>query len=486
MSATSLHIRPPGVFTLDTRWSLIIPISIGAFIVIGETPFHSVAWSALIASVSCVLVFASARFKLYSFVTLAGFGHLVFYPIAAFSNLLLEYPVVREDLWESADLAMWGCAIGCVGLALGTYLSRRIRIDTRKRISINTASSMLYNCVIYSCLPVAVVLMLILGVYYHGAISSDFQFKNAIYLNALNILNWIGYTGIFLQVRRYYITKSKLDAVVSVLMVFFAIVMYVPSGSRGSAILFLPLLIPFLFNFEKNNAIKVMLLSVAIIVLIVITVVLGYYRDMHIKGLSEIKEGYSAIEEASVIGLESKDASLALTVNRFSDFVATGRIIDYTPKVFPYRGLEGVFNWWQMFVPGFLRPDLTIMYDGAIQTDKYGVSPPIGASTPVMIIGDLFSRGGWILVFVGMVFIGYLLGLLDNIILIKDSIFSVVFFVLYGRGVYLIYCSSLLDVFILLSREFILMYLLSYILYRLSFVIIRYNNKTHYNSFYVA
>lgn len=453
---------------LDERFGLIFLIGICIIILFSSITYSNIAWSALGATIGCILVIGSAGFRLFSFVTMVGLLHLFFFPIAVFANLLLEYPAVREDLWESAGLAMLGCAVGCIGLVFGSMLSRLVNIKYKSFSDTNLSTPLFLNIILFLLVPVPALVMYYLGIYFHIAVTGDFAFDKNIYLNLLGIINWIGYTGIFLQLRRYYMKKTMIDAVIFIAMVIFAILIFLPSGSRSSAILFIPLLLVYYIILERRYYMKLIMLAISAVLLIIIIITAEIYRDSTGRLELTSTETVSIMESSFITGFEDKDKTIYLLIGRFSDFSAVGRIIDYTPKNFPYRGLEGVEDWWQMFVPGFLRPNVNLSTDGAQQTLKYEVTPADTTSTPVMIIGDLYSRGGWIGILIGMIIIGFTLGVIDRSLLYGRNVFSLIFFVIYGgRHVFPIHTASLLNVFVTLTRDLFLTIILSDLLSRL-------------------
>jgi hypothetical protein len=119
-----------------------------------------------------------------------------------------------------------------------------------------------------------------------------------------------------------------------------------------------------------------------------------------------------------------------------------------------------------MFLPGFLRPQVMLANDGARLALAYGVSIDDLSSSPVMIIGDLYSRAGWSAVALGMTLVGFLLGWLDRLLLNRQALFSILLFALLGREIFSIVSMSLLNAFVLFTREVIVMYMLAFVLFR--------------------
>lgn len=451
----------------DARWGLLLPAVVFLYCLVSETPNPRVALAVLAASIACMAAMMTVGFRLFSFITLVALGHLFYYPLPGFCNLLLEVPAVRADLWDSAELAMWGCTVGCLGLALGALLaclggSRRRRIVLRAQ---GTASSFRFNLILFSLLPLVAYTQYLLGIYYHISLTGEYAFENSIYNNVLTIIAWIGYSGIFLQVGRYCQFRKLKDGIYALCMTIIAVLVYFPSGSRTAAIGFLPLLLICYLTLENRIHMKVAVLTVAILSVFLIVAVIGFYRSEIEAGGGSMEEKISTMEDAADMVIEEKVVAFTLIVRRFSDFVATGRIIEYTPSIFPFRGGENMEDWWQMFLPGFLRPQVMLANDGARLALTYGVSINDMSSSPAMIIGDLYSRAGWGAVALGMTLVGFLLGWLDRLLLNRLDFFSILLFALLGREIFSIVSMSLLNVFVLFAREVIVMSILAFVLF---------------------
>ena len=82
-----------------------------------------ILWSALAAATACIIALDAAGYKLTSFVSMTAIYHLIIYPLAAWGNLLLPEPATRWDLWIDTYLAMQGCAVGILAMALGVLLA---------------------------------------------------------------------------------------------------------------------------------------------------------------------------------------------------------------------------------------------------------------------------------------------------------------------------------------------------------------------------
>jgi hypothetical protein len=65
-----------------------------------------------------------------------------------------------------------------------------------------------------------------------------------------------------------------------------------------------------------------------------------------------------------------------------------------------------------------------------------------------------------------MTLVGFLLGWLDRLLLNRQALFSILLFALLGREIFSIVSMSLLNAFVLFTREVIVMYMLAFVLFR--------------------
>jgi hypothetical protein len=436
------------------------------YTVFSNTSYPGIAWAATAAAFASMLTIAAVGYRPTSLVAIFGLMTMLSYPGAAFMNLLLEEPAVRWDLWQEADLAMWGSVVGSLAMAAGAWLTKLKLVNSRPSIPtkvIDVSTSRGFNVTLASVLIVVVAAKVGLGVYYHSSVS-EYDFESKGYLNLLNYLALISYCGIFLQLRRYLTTKSRVDAILALVLALAPVIAFLPSGSRQSALGHVPLLLLAYMAWGRQAREKLVVLTAGTAVLLFLLVVIGIYRDIAGASTSNLTGQTEIIAEvAQHAGADDAEAGAALIIGRVSDFVATGRIISATPDLFPFRLFDGMEDWWQIAIPGFLRPrngELNFV-EGAVTTYMYGVSPGAWSSTPVMAVGDLFSRFGWIGVLFGMGLLGFALRKIDSRFITGKGIYGVLFFALFAGLTWQLYTASLLIVFVALTRDLLIVYLLS-------------------------
>jgi hypothetical protein len=438
------------------------------------------------AAIACSFAVASVGYSSTSFISIVALTHLIFYPLAAWGNLLLPEPAVRWDLWADTHLAMWGCTVGVLALALGARLANVVnnrKMSSEGRIFANP-TPLKFNIFLASLVVPGGLIMGALGLYYHSAVDPHYNWEATWSLNLFGILLSIATCGVFLQTYRYTRTHSLKDLCWTAALFLGPIIVFLPSGSRSAAMGFLPLLLLAFWKWETNLRRKILALAGVFVILFPLAAGIGVYRnEQEIQRLSFEQKMNVALKATERQG-EALGGFFQAIVNRFSDYVAAGRIIADTPGIIDYQGTAGIEDWWQIYVPGFLNiiPQRINLNDGAEICMKYGVTQFGGGSSPVMIVGDLFSRWGWAGVALGMMVIGFILRQLDLGIFNRWTTFSIIFYVMFGRLVFTMTGASVLNIFIILARELAAMAIVSYFIafiYRTFFKIGKLDREAH-------
>ncbi|HOI41306.1 MAG TPA: hypothetical protein PK523_00040 [Elusimicrobiales bacterium] len=427
------------------------------------TEFPDVAFFSILGMVATLVLFAVDDYRCFSPVAMFSLMAMVSYPIAAYLNLTLDCPIVRADLWAQAPKALAGYVAGVLASAAGVKVWRFLHLGKETGHSpkrwITTRS---FNFTLVSIVFVVLILRLKLGVYFHSSIAS-FNFENAAYLNLCEHLIWLAYCGIFLQVYRYTVTHSRNDLGLSVIFMSLPVLLFLPSGSRMRAFGYLPILGMFYLHYERRFRLQVIAVIGVLLVSSFLVVAFDSYRG--IKGLVDARpeERYLAFRSAIEQAREDRHSSIKVLVWRLSDFASTGAIVALTPERFQFRLFEGMSSWWQIFVPGVLRPkDSDFNFgEGANAALDYGISTSESSSSPVMLIGDIYRRFGWSGVLLCMFIAGYLLKSFESRILKENGLFVVVFTVLFYRFLFLLYAGSLLSAFTAVARDVFLIYFIS-------------------------
>jgi hypothetical protein len=429
-----------------------------------------ILWSVLAAATACLIALAAVSYRLTSFVAIVALYHLIVYPLAAWGNLLLPEPTVRADLWLDTARAMQGCAVGMLALALGVWVANCLADPRQIHTGDHTlaAPSAARSNILLALLIIPIALLLVsLGAYYHMVIIEGSTAAQG-WSNLISIVQYIAYSGLFLQVYRYTRTNSRTDAFWAGALALLCILVFLPSGSRYSAFGFLPLLLLAFSEWGPDWKKKIVIIGGSILVMLALTSGISSYRS--IKGIdrANLEEKYSVALNSTLNPRSDQTDPWAVIIGRMSDYTAAGRIIAFTPDNLDFRGAEALESLWQIFVPGFLNilPDRINLADGAELCDRYWITKSYKGygSSPCMIIGDLYSRWGWPGIFLGMLVIGFVLRQIDLRIFYRWETFTIIYFVLMGRLILSIGGGSLIQVCVTLFRDSLAMAAIAYLL----------------------
>ena len=294
---------------------------------------------------------------------------------------------------------------------------------------------------------IALFVRLYLDVYYHVSINPDYNTSVNNYQSLINRLHWLGLLPIFLFQFKFFKTGKVWYLVISVIMLVAAVGIYLPSGSRTTALLFVPVFMIFAISRMKSHKI-----SFIIIGALVISILLVFAGKLRVTDNDFSESGFSD--------------DVRILVHRLSDSLVTGRIIEKVPSEFDFRGGIGMEALLVTPFPRVLRTVLDVeedFLDGVRYIWHIGLSGP-WTSVPVTLLGDFYSRFGWYGIWIFSLFLGLWLKLLEIIISRKCELFRVVFISLYSAYLSQIYIVDLQVLFVSITREFLIAYLLATIL----------------------
>lgn len=406
--------------------------------------------------------------RLFSFFTIYAGMCMIAYPIAAFMNIIKEVPAVRDDLWPETPEAMIGYIVSIIFLLVGAKISNNdsetSTANDNARFTRIKPGPLLF---LYSFLLLVAFVMYKTGMYYHSSID-EYNFELKGYLNLLTHVTWISYVAVFIQLRNYLLGRRRTDLLLLLGMSITAIAIYLPSGSREMALGFMPLLLVCYYEWEKDGFRKVVVSITCVIAIMMMLIIVDAYRGLQSLADVGLIDKYSMLTSAAKGEISSELSPYDVLAGRLADYVAAGRIIATTPEQYNFRGFEGVSDWWQIGLPAFLRPQGNQLNfsDGAEIASNYGVSQWESSSSPVMTIGDLFSRFGWTGIVIGSIVIGYLLSMLDRYLYRRNELFKIIFFVLFARIVWRLYTTSLLINVVSFTRDLFLVLVISTLIFK--------------------
>jgi len=228
-----------------------------------------------------------------------------------------------------------------------------------------------------------------------------------------------------------------------------SILIYLPSGSRTTAFVFLPVYIIYIISKTDTFKKKLYLGVIAFVSISIMTIVSGKIR----------------VTDQDFSEISFKD-DVSILIHRLSDSVVTGKIMKVVPSKHSYRYSDDMEVLLYTPFPAFIRTELGLkrdFLDGVQYIWDIGLSPA-WTSVPITLLGDFYSRFGWYGIVAFTTLLSLILKFLDRIISKKDNLFKFVFLVLYSAYASQIYIVDLQVLFVTITREFIIAFILAYVI----------------------
>ena len=463
------------------QWYWLFPAAVLVYALFGSPNTPGFVWWALFASIACGLPLLATGHDPISFVSLLALLHALYYPLAVVISLMPSSPMFFEsDLWDATPLAMQALVVGMAGFALGAILASRpgwprriLRAveATEYEILLVKRSSILVMVLLI--IPLAI-FMLATNTYYHFQAAGDLGWSeaNALAFGYTGYIEYVVYAGVFLQMRRYLITRSKKDLFLAIVCALLPFVVMLPSGSRDLALRgTVPTVFVAFTGFTKRFSPKtiVLLACIGILVLIIMVGITAYreriYYELENVSLKErVDLLQSGVSKVSVLSKEGFEQLLSRWGYRFADYVVVGKIVSVFPSLYEYRLFEDVEYWPIYLLPNPIRPKTPDFEprDSAALSANVGVFSGKGSS-PAMILGDLFSRFSWMGMFFGMMALGFALRGLDKW-LSRFGLFETLVYSLLLVTVVKLPHTSLFGWFLFFSRSMFIILVIAFIL----------------------
>jgi hypothetical protein len=463
--------------TLAVYW-LALPLLLLFVMLMGaNTP--SFLPSVLAALLACGIALHVAGYQWMSFSCLFVIGHIVQYPLAALIILCLSDPQValEGDLWDLTPQSMWCLVLAMVGLCIGFMLGKSL-FGKQSILEASSGVTDAGDWLISRRAAVTLSLMSVLvaawymtvGIYYHKNVQ-DYNLSAAETFGFVGYLCYVSMLGPILQLKRYLLTRTRADLVITLLCFLIMFCANGPSGSRRH--IMLPLLGGFLYFLQKERVFKTKLLVAALggTLFCVMLPLLETYRTVYAADSDTIARRlfdlFRAILSFDFRGGANHPELFWITLGRrLADYVSVGYLIDIIPTKYGYVGFSDVGQWPLYILPTLIRPasTLSFTYD-ATYMDQYMFRPMeiIGGSSPLMYIGDLYNRAGYLAVFFGMVVTGVILLKLDRWLL-SDRFRTTVIWVFMLDTMSYLHGMTLLKFFVLLTRQLFIYFVIAIVL----------------------
>lgn len=428
--------KPTQTSPLQLYW--LFPTAIMAYALVGEPNTPGFVWYALLAALACGIPLAATNYDPLSFVSIWALIHVLYFPCAVWLNLLTSRPGVWEIyLWEATPAAMLVMSLSMAGLAMGSKITDRLWPSNHKTLGSNQPKAVRAEREILAVSPLRILFLVSLviplalfqlatGTYYQilAAGALGWSEENALSFGYLGYLGYVASAGVFLQLRRYYISRSRSDLLFAIIAVLLPVLVFLPCGSRDKMLRLsmYPLLVA-MMAFQRRFS-KKLVLSLAGVLLGILFSLLAVesYRGTieyqlgkpELTMTERLEIMLNGARKSITLIRDNFDFTIQLYGRRFADYLIVGRITDVFPATYKYRGLEDLEYWPVYILPNPLRPSASFDARDSASLSEQVKTGRYRGSSPAMIIGDLYSRFSWPGVLIGMVLIGCILRGLDK------------------------------------------------------------------------
>lgn len=438
-------------------------------------------WEVLCAYVCCGIALTAAGYSWISPCSIFIAGHVAQYPLAAHIILTLKEPdlAVEPEIWTVTPDAMIMCSVAMLSFGIGIYIVRFFsrQAEAQSKRSFRWVTSREQNLIITCAIIPVVIIYLFSGIYYHKNVEANYDVEASKTLGFLGYMFYLSLAGPILQLRRYFHTHSSADLKYTGWLAFIFLVAVAPSGGRRQTMLLLVLMLFYFLHWEKNNRKKLWVLFAGSCVLLAMLPLLETYRSSQkIQDASIFDRTFSLFENLVTLDFgeqeDTGDSIFWISLGRrLSDYTSPGYIYKMVPDTYPYRGFADAVEWPVFLIPTLIRPETTLSftYDVDIM-DQYFFRPVevIGGSSPLMYVGDLYSRFGWMAVVCGMITTGMILAVLNNY-LRRDAFIPLLTWAMMGDYLTSMHAMTLLKFFTMLTRHFCIYLLIAYIVQKIFF-----------------
>lgn len=464
-----LFKRVAGVLDLhDLRcyWIFVVLVFASVFVVKVNTPelLVPVFGSLFVAGFALHQV----KYSWTSFVTVFVIGHVISYPVGTIIVMTLTSPwaAIEPELWVTTSESLFGMIVGLLGVIAGVFGRGLIANERGSKVVLEdrrTATPVAFNMGLNALVVPVVIIYIYNGIYFHkdATMTEEYNTQRGESLGVLGYLVYLSYAGAILQMRRYLSTRKTFDLAYALFAVAIAVGAMLPSGSRAYSMIVLVIIVLYYMQVETRRIAKYFVFAATIVIFIILTSSIEQYR-IAAGGGGQISfeqrvglVGQSLVPGATLNDPNENDEIDRIRLGRrFSDLHAVGFLMSTIPSMSPHIGFEGLPYAFYFLIPTLLRPNANIDFqpETVRLAARYKFRPDIGGSSPMMIIGELYERFGWVGIFAGMGVIGFLLRTLDlwmNIASTRGAILWSLFF----HGVVNMHTYTITKIFILMTRQ---------------------------------
>jgi hypothetical protein len=411
------------------------------------------------------------EYRWTSTLSIVSLAHIVQFPVAVVLAASLPYPslAIEPQLWALAAPTLWAMFVGMVALVAGALVGRVLALGRSqpRRIESKRQTPFWFNFALVLLSVPAIIFSIASGSYYQIIVNADYNYAAAESYGFVGYLVYASFVGCVLQIRRYSISGRTIDLIRSGFLVALIFAMNAPSGSRRNGMIGLAIAgLYFLDCGSIPRRVRMVALVVGLAWAVVLIPRLELYRVYGGQRAGAVEQlvslsAYSLFGESSETPVLDSYVSRAILARRLGDWPSLGFLLRTFPETESYIGFEDLVEWPWFVVPTLARPATNVshLYDAHLMRDL-GFRPDTGGSSPASLMGDLYARGGWSSLSIGMFLFGIVLTRLDKYFS-RGTMVSLVIWVLLMDSITMYHMFNPLRIFITLTKQLLIFYVMA-------------------------
>jgi hypothetical protein len=398
-------------------------------------------------------------------------SYFIFFPGAVLLLAILPDPTlaIEEEYWLAVPEVLRLQIFSMIAFWLGYHLtSRNASTVSFEHYTSFELPGFTFNFILVCSAGVNAIVGMVSGTYFHTATGADFNANFVESFGFFQYLTFLGNVGVAFQLLRVIRYKTQQEIWGLVILLFMLIVILFPSGTRRPIIFLFALVLYFVIWSKHNTFVRLKLALISFVVVFFLLPLMETYRlasgttpDLFDK-VTLFVNVFTTLDFGENENYSGFLLALIVAARRIADFCSVAHIISYFDNT-GFRSITEISEGLLYALPNGLRPriEVSMIYDALLMRDiGFRTSSP--GSSPMMLLGDAYSFGGYYSVFAVFSIAGLGFGVVDRFTS-KPTQLSFFVFVFLLDQAFSLTAYSILKVYIFFSRQILVAVIIYYI-----------------------
>lgn len=439
------------------------------------SPYLSLPFEiALSVTLSCAIAWAFLFVNRKNGAAFANFFFLaffIFFPGAVLLLATLPDPTlsIEQEYWDAVPevlrLQIFSMIVFWVGYQL---TSRNASTGGFEHYTSFELPGFLFNFVLVCSVAIHVIVGTMSGTYFHTATGADF---NASFVESFGFFQYfvfLGNVGVAFQLLRVIRYKTHREIWGLVILLLMMSLFLFPSGTRRPVIFLFALVMYIIIWSNKSASTRIKLALISLVAVFFLLPLLESYRLAAGTATDTFDKVGIFVDVFTTLNFGENEnysgvlLAMIVAARRLADFCSVAHIISYFDNS-GFRSITEIAEGLLYALPNGLRPRIgvSMIYDAELMRD-IGFRLSSAGSSPMMLLGDAYSFGGYFSVAAIFFITGLLFGIADRFVSKPTQLSFFVFIFLLDQA-FSLPAYSILKVYIFFSRQILIAVVLYYI-----------------------